>query len=252
MNVMVVDDEPLLRFHLQKMLQELWEDLDQVIPLGSGIEAVNMIHEVPVHTVFLDIKMPGISGLETAKLLRESGYVGHIVFVTAYDEHAVTAFEHEAVDYILKPIEEERLFQCIKRIIKRGQQEIRYELNADQLQQLISPESSETAPLRWINATRGNQIHIVQLDDIHCFIAEDKYTTVITAQGEYLIRKTIKQLTQELDSALFWRIHRAVIVQVAKIAMAERDDQGHYSVTLQDSDRILPVSRNNAHLFRQM
>ncbi|TPE51258.1 response regulator transcription factor [Maribrevibacterium harenarium] len=252
MNVMVVDDEPLLRFHLQRLLQELWEDLEQVVSLGSGIEAVNMIHEVPIHTVFLDIKMPGISGIETAELLRENGYQGHIVFVTAYDEHAVAAFEHEAVDYILKPVEEERLHQCIERIIKRDQKEIRYELNADQLQQLLPSDQASSAPLRWINATKGNRIHIVQLDDIYCFIAEDKYTTVVTAQGEYLIRKTIKQLTQELNGAQFWRIHRAVIVQVAKIAVAERDEQGHYSVTMQDIDRTLPVSRNNTHLFKQM
>ena len=250
MNVMVVDDEPLLRFHLQRLLQELWEDLEQVVSLGSGIEAVNRIHEEPIHAVFLDIKMPGINGIETAKLLRENGYEGHIVFVTAYDEHAIAAFEHDAVDYLLKPVEEERLHQCIDRIIKRDKKGVRYELNTDQLQQLL-PNTND-GPLRWINATKGNRIHIVQLEDVYCFIAEDKYTTVVTAQGEYLIRKTIKQLALELNRAKFWRIHRAVIVQVAKIAMAERDEQGHYSVLIQDIDRTLPVSRNNAYLFKQM
>ncbi len=252
MNVMVVDDEPLLRFHLQKLLQELWEDLDQVICLSSGIEAVNMIHEVSIHTVFLDIKMPGISGIETAELLRNNGYEGHIVFVTAYDEHAIAAFEYEAIDYLLKPVQEERLHKCIERITNRDQKEVRYELKAEQLQKLLPHANKSTGPLRWINATQGDRIHIVQLDDIYCFIAEDKYTTVVTAQGEYLIRKSIKQLTQELNDTQFWRIHRAVIVQVAKIAVAERNEQGHYAVTMQDINRVLPVSRNNTHLFKQM
>lgn len=249
LHVMVVDDEPLLRFHLQKLLQELWEDVDQVIAVGSGQEAVRMAHEVNIHTVFMDIKMPGISGIETAKLLRESGFTGHLVFVTAYDEYAVAAFEHEALDYLLKPVEEKRLYECVKRLQKRSQTAVKYELDADHLTKLLPYKESS---LTWINASRGDNIHVIKVSDICCFIAEDKYTSVITAEGEFLIRKTIKQLAVELNPDEFWRIHRSSIVQASYIERVSKDDQGHYFVSIKGLERVLPVSRNNIQRFRQM
>lgn len=250
MNVMVVDDEPLLRFHLRKLLQDLWDEVEQVICVGSGVEAVERINDVDVHTVFMDIKMPGMSGIETASALREMGFSGHLVFVTAYDQHAVEAFEHEAVDYLLKPVHGDRLYQCIERLRKRDQKTVKYELDAEQLKRLLPVAGS--GELRWINATRGQQVHVIRLDDVCCFIAEDKYTTVVTDKGEFLIRKTVKELSETLDGDEFWRIHRAVIVRVGRISRVERDEQGHYQVIVEDIGRALPVSRTNAHLFRQM
>ena len=250
MNVMVVDDEPLLRFHLQKLLTDLWDEAEQVICVGSGVEAVERINEVDVHTVFLDIKMPGMSGVETAGVLRDMGFSGNLVFVTAYDQHALEAFEHEAVDYLLKPVHGDRLYQCIERLRTRDERTVKYELDAAQLKRLMPVAGS--SELRWINATRGQQVHVIRLDDVCCFIAEDKYTTVVTENGEFLIRKTIKELTETLDGDQFWRIHRAIIVQVGRISRVERDEEGHYEVFMDGIGRRLPVSRSNAHLFKQM
>ena len=249
-HVMVVDDEPLLRFHLQKLLQELWEDIDQTIAVGSGVEALNVANELNIHTIFMDIKMPGISGIETAKALRESGYSGNLVFVTAYDEHAVAAFEHEALDYLLKPVDEKRLLECIQRLKKRSQTTVKYELDAKQLTKLLPQHTHQS--LQWINASQGNGIHVIKVSDVSCFIAEDKYTTVVTEQGNFLIKKSIKQLLEELDPNEFWRIHRSVIIQVSHIKQAVKDENGYLNVLLKGIDRILPVSRNNAHLFKQM
>ena len=248
--VMVVDDEPLLRFHLQKLLQGLWEDIDQIVALGSGIEAINVVKELDIHTIFMDIKMPGLSGIETAKQLRASGYQGNLVFVTAYDEHAVAAFEHEALDYLLKPVDEKRLYECIQRLQKRSHTTVKYELDAEQLSQLLPQHSNPT--LQWINASRGEAIHVIKVSDISCFIAEDKYTTVVTLSGEYLIKKSIKQLVEELNNNEFWRIHRSVVVQVSHIERVNKDDNGNLTVYLKDIKKTLPVSRNNMHLFKLM
>lgn len=251
LNVMVVDDEPLLRFHLQKLIKELWEEVDQVIAVATGIEAVQMAEQVAIHTIFMDIKMPGISGIEAAKQLRETNYTGNLVFVTAYDQHAVAAFEHEALDYLLKPIEEKRLLECVKRLQKRAQIEVKYELDAEQLTRLL-PRMDNANTLVWVNASKGDDIHVINVRDISCFIAQDKYTSVVTSEGEFLIRKSIKQLVCELNPNEFWRIHRSTIVQVSHIERVYKDDDGHYFVTVKHLNRELPVSRNNAQLFKQM
>ncbi|WP_233401892.1 LytR/AlgR family response regulator transcription factor [Marinomonas ostreistagni] len=248
--VMVVDDEPLLRFHLQKMLQDLWQDVDHIIAVGSGVEAINIASEIDIHTVFMDIKMPGLSGIETAKKLRESGFQGNLVFVTAYDEHAIAAFEQEALDYLLKPVTEKRLYECIQRLQRRSQTTVKYELDAQQLHQLL-PHTLNSS-LQWVNASRGDTIHVIQVSKISCFIAEDKYTTVVTEEGEYLIKKSIKQLMDELNSNEFWRIHRSALVQVSHIQCVNKDDSGNLTVSLKGIQKALPVSRSNMHLFKQM
>ena len=248
--IMVVDDEPLLRFHLQKMLQELWQDIDQIIAVGSGIEAINVASEIDIHTVFMDIKMPGLSGIETAKQLRDSGFQGNLVFVTAYDEHAIAAFEHEALDYLLKPVDEKRLLECVQRLQKRSQTTVKYELDALQLNQLLPQHSNQS--LQWVNASRGDAIHVINVSNISCFIAEDKYTTVVTEEGEYLIKKSIKQLMDELNPQEFWRIHRSALVQVSHIKCVNKDESGNLTVSLKEIGKTLPVSRSNMHLFKQM
>ncbi|ADZ92396.1 LytR/AlgR family response regulator transcription factor [Marinomonas mediterranea] len=253
MNILVVDDEPLLRFHLQKMLSDLWLDVDTVFTAGSGIEALDVIEEIQPHTVFMDIKMPGLSGLETAKRIRDLGYAGHLVFVTAYDEHAIEAFEQEAIDYLLKPLDEKRLLVCIERL-KKQSQHVTYELNEQSLSRLLNLSDGVSEPcseLRWINAQQGEKLRVIDVYDVRCFIAEDKYTTVVTDQ-EYLIRTPIKQLITSLKSDEFWRIHRSIIVQVKMIEKVVKDDAGRLFVHLHGVTKPLPVSRANMHLFKQM
>ncbi|TDO98651.1 LytR/AlgR family response regulator transcription factor [Marinomonas balearica] len=253
MNVLVVDDEPLLRFHLQKMLSELWLDIDNVVTAGSGVEALKLTEEVDPFAIFMDIKMPGLSGLETAKKMRERGYTGHLVFVTAYDEHAIEAFEQEAIDYLLKPLDENRLLICIERLKKQSQQ-VTYEIDEQSLNRLLhlSDGVSETGSrLRWINAHQGDKLHVIDVYDVRCFIAEDKYTTVVADQ-EYLIRTSIKQLAISLKNDEFWRIHRSIIVQVKMIEKVLKDDAGRLFVHLRGVTKPLPVSRANTHLFKQM
>ncbi|MCZ2722918.1 LytTR family DNA-binding domain-containing protein [Marinomonas sp. 15G1-11] len=252
MNILVVDDEPLLRFHMQKMLNELWEDVDHIVTANSGIDALKLMEEIDIHTVFMDIKMPGMSGLEAAKAMRRQGYKGNLVFVTAYDEHAIEAFEQEAVDYLLKPVEESRLSACIERLIKQDKTLIKYELDAEQINRWLPADTTSVSYLSWINVSIGDRILVINVDDVFCFISEDKYTTVVTKEGEYLIKKSIKQLVTELHPDRFWRIHRAVIVQVAKISQVMKDEQGRYSLSLKEMNRLLPVSRNNTYLFKQM
>ncbi len=252
MNVLVVDDEPLLRFHMQKLLNELWEEVDHIVTAGSGMDALKIIQEVEIHTVFMDIKMPGISGLDTAKEMRNQGFKGNLVFITAYDEHAIEAFAQEAIDYLLKPVEESRLQSCIERLIKQNKTEIKYELDADQINRWFPNETITNKYLAWINVSIGDRILVINVEDIYCFISEDKYTTVVTHDAEYLIKKSIKQLTVELHPDRFWRIHRAVIVQVAKISQVSKDEQGRYCLVLKGLNKTLPVSRNNTYLFKQM
>ena len=250
-NVLVVDDEPLMRFHLQKSLTELWEDAELIITANSGYEALSLIEEMAFHTVFLDIKMPSMDGLETAKQLKKQGFSGHIVFVTAYDQYAIQAFEQEALDYLLKPIEENRLMACIERIKKRVSAPPQW-VDMALLQTLLPASAQAERHLSWLNVSVGDAIKVIPVASVYCFIAEDKYTTVVTMDGEALIRKPIKQLVEELDSTLFWRIHRAVIVQVSKILHIQRDEQGHMSLKLKDIDKELPVSRQHQALFKQM
>ncbi|WP_191602940.1 LytR/AlgR family response regulator transcription factor [Marinomonas algicola] len=252
MNVLVVDDEPLLRFHMQKMLNELWEEVDHIVTANSGAEALKLMQKIDIHTIFMDIKMPGMSGLDAAKEIRRLGYKGNLVFVTAYDEHAIEAFEQEAVDYLLKPVGESRLNSCIERLMKQDKTLIKYELDADQINRWLPSDQSSAQYLSWINVSIGDRILVINVDDVFCFISEDKYTTVVTKEGDYLIKKSIKQLISELHPDRFWRIHRAVIVQVAKISQVMKDEQGRYSLSLKEMHKVLPVSRNNTYLFKQM
>jgi DNA-binding LytR/AlgR family response regulator len=256
-SALIVDDERLMRDQLRSRLAKAWPELEIVGEAANGIEALAAIDEHEPELMFLDIRMPGMTGLEVAA--RVAGRV-HIVFVTAYDQHAIEAFERGAVDYLLKPVEEQRLALTIGRLKERlgkgnaepaekSQSELAELI--DQLSQRLHPAGSKRE-LRWIKAAVGANLRLIPIEEIVYFQADDKYTRVFTAQSEALIRKPIKELIDELDPEKFWQIHRATIVNAAEIAAAARDYRDRLLLTLKSRQEKLEVSRTYTHLFRQM
>lgn len=234
---LIADDEPLLLRALRLQLQQLWPELQIVGEAANGIDALRLLGELQPDVAFLDIKMPGLSGLDVALAARTT----QIVFVTAYDQYAVDAFDKQAVDYLLKPVNEQRLGKTIAR-----------------LQQKLAtvPDTPDSPPatdwLRWIRAGSGNDVRLIDVNEVSYFHAADKYTEVVTTDGEFIIRLSIRELQAQLDPARFWQIHRSSIVRVDAIACASRDDSGRIMLALKHSPRRLAVSKPYAHLFRQM
>lgn len=249
----VADDERLLREQIVGRLKDAWPELAIVGEAANGAEAVALVQSLEPDVVFLDIRMPGMDGLAAARAL--AGRV-HIVFITAYDEYAIRAFEQGAVDYLLKPAEPERLAVTCQRL--RGRLEKAPDPMTDllaQLSQRLGVGAGGTAPreyLRWVQASVGAAIRMIPTGDILFFRAEDKYTRVQTKGFEALIRKPIKELIDELDPQEFWQIHRATVVRVDAIGEVSRNLRGNQVVHLKGSDERLEVSRTFNHLFRQM
>lgn len=243
---LLAEDETALREQLRTRLASLWPDLRVVAEAATGLEAIAKFEETEPDVVFLDIEMPGMSGLEVARTLQGRC---HVVFVTAYDEHAVAAFEQGAVDYVLKPFETERLALAVRRVEQRlGHAPAHL---ADILRELSMSRASRSY-LRWINASQGASVRLLTVDEVLYFQADTGYTRVVTGEGQWLIRKSLKELQDELDPASFWTIHRATIVNVSAVAGVVRDLRGHVSVTLKARAEKLQVSDAHAHLFRQM
>ena len=254
LRVLVVEDEPLLRRQLCASLRELWPDVGHVVEAESGTVAMRLIAEAVPDIAFLDINLPDMSGIDIAAVLRGRSQV---VFVTAYSEFAVTAFEKHALDYVLKPATTRRLGDTIARLKTRmasvaaaasAQAGIAPELLAELRRQL----APQTAALKWISASIGATTQLIPVSEVLCFNAEDKYTEVLTATGEALIRKPIRELLDELPDDQFWQIHRRTIVRVAAIERAVRNDAGHLELRLRGLERTFTVSRTFAHRFRQM
>jgi DNA-binding LytR/AlgR family response regulator len=254
LRVLVVEDEPLLRRQLCASLRELWPDVGQVVEAESGTVAMRQIAEAVPDIAFLDINLPDMSGIDIAAVLRGRSQV---VFVTAYSEFAVTAFEQHALDYVLKPATTRRLGDSIARLKARmasvasaasAPAGIAPELLAELRRQL----APQTAALKWISASIGTTTQLIPVSEVLCFNAEDKYTQVLTATGEALIRKPIRELLDELPDDQFWQIHRRTIVRVAAIERAVRNDAGHLELRLRGLERTFTVSRTFAHRFRQM
>ncbi len=249
---LIADDEKQLREHLKKLLAECWPELHICAEAANGLEALERIRSERPDVAFLDIKMPGKSGMEVAS---EAADLCCIVFITAYDQFAVEAFEREAVDYLLKPVEPERLVKTVSRLRQRLAQNsldpapIHAALQSLS-QQLIPPP--ETIYLKWIKVMERDDIRLIPVDEVACFQAQDKYTVVQTASGEHLIRKTIKALTEELDPELFWQIHRGTIVNAARIAKVSASFTGGLQVTLKGQTGKLAVSRRFQHRFKSM
>jgi len=246
---LIADDEEPMRDMLRKRLQDCWPALSIVAEAANGVEAVALAGQHRPDIVFLDIRMPGISGIEAARLLFNRC---HIVFVTAYDQYAIEAFEQGALDYLLKPVGGERLTTTVARLKSRvGRQPDDIER---QLGRLLAGGAVKPARsyLHWIQAQVGNSLRMISTREILFFRADEKYTRVQTAQGEVLIRKTLKELAEELDPDEFWRIHRSTLVRVDAIAAVTRDLRGRQMVRVRHFAEELEVSRGNTHLFQQM
>jgi DNA-binding LytR/AlgR family response regulator len=249
--VLVADDEPHLAAGLAQRLAELWPGLEVAATVGNGLEALERLETLRPDIAFLDIRMPGLSGLEVAGRL---DFPCRVVFVTAFDQYAVAAFEREAVDYLLKPVSDERLGRTLARLRQALAQPPAPPSAAllEQLRTLLAGAGGGPAPLRWIKAQSGQAVRLVPVDEISHFQAGDKYVTVYTRDAELLIRTPIKELAAQLDPEQFWQVHRGTLVNVRQVLAARSDAMGHLSLQLKSRPERLRVSRAFAHLFKQM
>ena len=262
----LADDERLMREQLRSRLTEVWPELEIVAEAKNGLEAVELTKEHKPDLVFLDIRMPGLTGVDAARQIAQlpeddDWLVPEIVFITAYDQYAVEAFEQGVADYVLKPAERERLQLTVARIKKRLAQREGAEpadTGPAPLQQLLHKLSSQMNPagkpqyLQWIQATVGQAIQMIPVEDVLFFISDEKYTRVQTAKVEALIRKPIKELVDELDPQLFWQIHRSTLVNARAIDGITRDFRGRQLVGVKGLGEKLEVSRSYTHLFKGM
>lgn len=264
LTAVLAEDESLLRQFLKKKLEKLWPDLAIVGEAEDGKSASELIGTLKPTVAFLDIRMPEMTGLEVATAIAESSPDTHIVFVTAYHEYAVQAFERGAVDYLLKPLQEDRLTTTIERLREHIESDDRDAPTLpDNMAQLISQLKREmrgnggaggTQPeaLRWIKASLGNTLKLIDVKDVLFFNSDEKYTRVVTATEEALIRKPLRELLDELDLNQFWQIHRGTIVNVSAISGVTRDFRGDATVKVKGHNEQLKVSRPFSHLFKQM
>ena len=244
---LIAEDEPLLREQLRVRLQAAWPELDICAEAENGKEALRLFAEHRPNIALLDIQMPVLSGIDVAR--RVSSHA-HIVFVTAYDQYAVEAFERGAVDYLLKPVTAERIALTVERLKERlAQPPASLGAFLDQLSARILPRPSH---LRWIRASLGATLKLIAVSDVAYFQSEDKYTRVITTDGEGLIKKSIKELQAEFDPEQFWQVHRSTIVNLEAIANVGRDYRDQPVIKLKGRSESLTVSRTYAHLFKQM
>ena len=245
-SALIAEDEIVLRDELQAHLTLLWPELKITALAGSGIEALQLLDEHRPDVMFLDIQMPGLTGLEVA---RQAQGRCHVVFVTAYDAYAVAAFEQGAIDYVLKPYDPARIATAVRRVKQR--------LNdtpppLDRLLRELAGAQPPREHLRWINASQGQEVRLIMVDEVCYFQSDTKYTRVVTAGGEALIRRSLKELQEQLDPSCFWPIHRSTIVNANAIAGVSRDFRGRISVKLKTRSEKLAVSEGHEHLFRQM
>ncbi len=271
----LADDERLMREQLRLRLSEVWPELELVAEARNGLEAVTLVDQHRPDVVFLDIRMPGLNGVEAARDILQLDYgdegcAPEIVFITAYDQYAVQAFEQGAVDYVLKPAQAERLQRTRQRVLGRLSQRLPGPTTGGSptpappddappaaLQQLLhtlSAQISGRAPARLdiIQAGVGSSIHMIPVAEVLFFISDEKYTRVQTATTEALIRKPIKELLAELDPQRFWQIHRSTIVNVQAVQSVVRDERGRQIVTVKGHPQKLEVSRSFTGVFKGM
>lgn len=260
----LADDERLMREQLRARLAEVWPELQIVAEARNGQEAVDLVAEHHPEVVFLDIRMPGLTGVEAARRiaqmeLADDELLPEVVFITAYDQYAVEAFEQGVADYVLKPAERSRLALTVERIRERlSRRGTAEETGSAPMQALLHQLAARLDPgaapkvLEWIQASVGSAIQMIPVDEVLFFISDEKYTRVQTAQVEALIRKPIKELVDELDPARFWQIHRSTLVNVKAIADVTRDFRGRQIVTVKGHPEKLEVSRSYTGLFKGM
>jgi DNA-binding LytR/AlgR family response regulator len=250
----IADDERLMRDQLRMRLAEVWPELEIVGEAKNGDEAIELVARLKPDLTFLDIRMPGKTGMEAA---RQIGGQSNIVFVTAYDQYAVEAFERGAVDYVLKPPEQERLRITVDRLKERLARPNGAAVVNDSVTQMLSQLAEKMAApkpafLQWIQASIGQDLRMIPVEDILFFRSDEKYTCVQTERFEALIRKPVRDLAEELDPSLFWQIHRATLVNVNAIEGVTRDIRGRHLVLIKGKPDKLEVSRSFLHLFKQM
>ena len=243
----LAEDEPLLADELAELLHTLWPQLQIVARARDGVEALHAIEAHAPDVALLDIHMPLLDGLEVARRIDRRCQV---VFITSYDQHALAAFEAGAIDYVLKPPRADRLLTTLQRVKERLRQP-RAEL-PPQLPTAVPPASASRRYLQWINASRGSTVRLITVEEILYFKSDQKFTLVVTADSEALIRKTIRELSEELDPEMFWQVHRSTIVNLHAIDSVVRDERGNLGLRLKNRRESLAVSEAHTHLFRQM
>lgn len=247
----IADDEELPRGDLRRMLAEVWPELDIVAECEHGTDALEAIYAHQPEIAFLDIRMPGLSGLDVAKAA--SGRC-RTVFVTAYDNHAFDAFAAGAIDYLLKPVMRERLMQTIDRLRERARLAQPIPDLTDLMAQLAKRmRGGDAVPrIRWISASIGENIKVIPIDDVIFFQSDEKYTRVVTADDEAHVRKSIRELAESLDPDQFWQVHRGVILRASAIARVQRDEMGKISIALRGHAEMVKASQAYAWRFKPM
>jgi DNA-binding LytR/AlgR family response regulator len=246
MKAIIADDERHLADELQRRLKSLWPELQIAAVLHDGMAAAQALSELKPDIAFLDIRMPGQSGLDAA---RSADADCRVVFVTAFDDHAVQAFEQAAADYLLKPVSDERLLRCVERLKQCSA--AAPDALLVRLQQLVATQG-KPEPLRWLRIQVGQTVRMLAVEEVCYFQSADKYTTVLTRDAELLLRTPLKELIEQLDGEHFWQVHRSTVVNARQIVSAHHDLLGKISLNLRDRPEKLAVSRSYAHLFRQM
>lgn len=253
-SAILVDDESHLREYLARMLAEAWPELELVGSAGNGRDAVNLARDTQPDIAFLDIHMPGMSGLQAAEALPAQT---RIVFVTAFEEYAVEAFRQAAVDYLLKPVTAQRLAETVARLKQALEPELKEGKAApapdrETLLALLREAGQTREYLQWLRTGFDDTTHLLPVQDVIYFEASQKYTSAFTRDGEHLLRRSIRELAEELDPTAFWQIHRGIIVRVDQITAAKRDLRGRYTLTLRDHSARLRSSQSYGYLFKQM
>ncbi len=246
--IIIADDEPLMRERLARTVREAWPEASIVAEAKNGIEALDAFHVHQPQALFLDIRMPGKTGLEVAAEIGESA---HVVFVTAYDEYAVKAFEDGAVDYLMKPVELDRMQAAVARLKKRLASNAAPPDLSALVAQLLNRADGGQSKLKWIRASLGNQTRLINVDDVLFFQSDSKYTRIVMKDSEALVRSPLKEIVSGLDEEAFWQVHRSTIVAVSAIDRAIREGPEKLTLTLRNHPEKLAVSRQYFHLFRQ-
>jgi DNA-binding LytR/AlgR family response regulator len=253
---LIADDEPLLRERLRGLLQRLWPELTVVAEARNGREAVELFDEHAPQVVFLDVHMPGLNGVEAARSIARRA---EVVFVTAYEQYAVTAFEQGALDYVVKPFDEARLADTVQRLQQRLARAPQGAGGAlDEVIEKVAAElrrrdnNGPAGWLQWIKASVGTSVRLIPVEQVAYLRSDEKYTLVVWEGGEALIRKTIRELADELDPERFAQVHRSVIVNLHQVSQIDRGPNETAEVRLKGRPDVLPVSRSFVHVFRHM
>ena len=242
----IAEDEPLVRQEIRETLAQVWPELDILAEVGDGLEALAALDRLRPRVIFLDIQMPGLSGLEVAQRLNGRA---HVVFITAFDRYAVAAFEQGALDYVLKPISRERMQITVERLRSRlSDTPADLHRITELLRDMAPPEAKY---LRWLTVPHGAELRVIAVTEICYLRADQKYTTVVVPGGTFLLTSSLRQMKEKLDPQIFWQIHRGILVNVGAIDRIYRSFRGRLEVKVKGREELLPVSGPHAHQFRE-